>query len=817
MSNSLPNDSRHDKELRDEQAYVAQLYARLDAERQWVSKALDAALNDGAATGPEARWLRDAAVDTWSDRRRRLRVADSGLCFGRIDTSGHGVVHVGRIGLSEPESAGTPSNSLPLLVDWRAPIARPFYTATGAQPEGISMRRHFRTRGRSVLDFTDEWFGAEADIENDGSDAALLAAVNAARGDGMRDIVATIQATQDEVIRLGAGGVVVVEGGPGTGKTAVALHRVAYLLYQQRERLTRRGVLLVGPNRGFLDYVSGVLPALGETDVVFATLGSLLPGVRTSTPDDPQAALVKGGAHMVRVLEAAVLDRQRLPGDPIEIDLDDVTLLLDDEIAGQARDAARATRLVHNHARAVFDHHVIEALTRRAVATIGAGWLNPQQPDPLAVEVAAELGEQEEDDGLAENLTSDVRAELSGSTSLAAALDELWPMLTPQRLLGELFSSPDLLEAATASLTEPERACLYRQRGDAWTVSDVPLLDEAVDMLGSDGTEEAAAGLPIGPAGEPADIDDDEEPEDPEELDYAEGVLEILDTEEDPDSERLRAVDLMAAEVLAERQVELDLRSLAERAAADRNWTYGHVVVDEAQELSEMDWRALMRRCPTRSMTIVGDLAQRESPAGAQSWSQMLEPHVPDRWAYRSLAVNYRTPADIMDVAAAVLAEVDPSLRPPASVRRTGVAPWARAVTNELLAASVRDAVMELSSQVGEGRVAVIAPSGTLLPAGLRTDNDRPVAVLTPHAAKGLEFDAVLLCQPHLMLDGSRRGAADLYVSLTRATQRLGVLHSAPLPDSLSGLYALDSPGSEAIQHASARPVQDGGRTRRLG
>jgi DNA helicase IV len=771
----LLSNSHHERELRDEQAYLAGLYRQFDAERAWVSRRLDAALRDSSATGPDDRWLRDAAVDTWSDRRRRLRVADSGLCFGRIDPERGtavgvgGSLHIGRIGLPDPKD-----ESRALLIDWRAPIARPFYTATAAHPEGISRRRHFRTRGRRLVDFSDEWF-AGGQAEQGSSDAALLAAVSAARTEGMRDIVATIQAAQDEVIRLGSTGVVVIEGGPGTGKTAVALHRVAYLLYTHRERMARSGVLLVGPNPGFLGYVSGVLPALGETDVVFATPGTLLPGVRTALRDNPEAARVKGGEHMVAVLEAAVLDRQRLPEEPIEIDLDDLTVRLDAEVAGLARDAARASRLVHNQARAVFDDQVIAALTYRAMAQIGAGWLHPEEPDPIAEQVTAEFGEPTEDEELAERLTANVRAELSGSPVLAQACESLWPTLTPRRLLAELLSSPDRLAVAAAGLTEADRDALYRPIGDAWTVSDVPLLDELVDMLGSDGTEEDL--------GERAAA---------EQLDYAEGVLEILDTEEDPDSEMLRAVDLMAAEALAERQVERDLRGLAERAAADRNWTYGHVVVDEAQELSAMDWRALMRRCPTRSMTIVGDLAQRESPAGARSWAQVLDRHVPDRWAYRELGVNYRTPADIMDVAAAALADVDPRLRPPISVRRTGVPPCSHAVRPGKLAAGVREAVRTLAEQVGEGTVAVIAPPGIKLPTRLRGElvalAGNRVSLLTPRGAKGLEFDAVVLCEPGRMLADRQAGAAQLYVALTRATQRLAVLHSEPLPACLRAL-----------------------------
>jgi DNA helicase IV len=311
---------------------------------------------------------------------------------------------------------------------------------------------------------------------------------------------------------------------------------------------------------------------------------------------------------------------------------------------------------------------------------------------------------------------------------------------------------------------------LYRPDGEAWTSSDVPLLDEAAELLGQDESEVRRRA----------------DREERERIAYAEGVLAILDTEEDPDEETLRAVDLLGSAELSERQIERDTRDLAERAAADRQWTYGHVVVDEAQELSEMDWRVLMRRCPSRSMTIVGDLAQRESPAGARSWGAMLDRYVPQRWSYRQLTVNYRMPTEIMEVAASVLAEVDPSLQPPKSVRSNGVRPWARRIETGQLAAAVVTAVSELTAQVGDGTVAVVAPRDVL--PGLAAELDGLATVLTPRGAKGLEFDAVIIAEPHRILDGQPHGAAELYVALTRSTQRLGVLHTEPLPESLRQL-----------------------------
>ncbi|MEJ2857114.1 MULTISPECIES: RNA polymerase recycling motor ATPase HelR [unclassified Saccharothrix] len=711
-------------ELRSEREYVGGLYARLDAERDRVKGAYRDALRGTGGTPME----RDFEVRALGKEVRRLDVADNGLCFGRLDGVDGERAYIGRIGLFDEGDEYEP-----VLLDWRAPAARAFYTATGAQPEGVRRRRQFHTRGRQVVDFSDEVFG-RPDVEDRG-DAALLAAVNAPRGEGMRDIVATIQAEQDEIIRLEHPGVVVIEGGPGTGKTVVALHRVAYLLYTQRERMERHGVLVVGPNPAFLNHISRVLPSLGESDVVFMTPGSLVPGLRVTAEDGPEAAQLKGSLKILEVLKAAIADRQRLPEEPISINLADVTVRIDAETAEWARDEARASGLPHNDARAKFTEIVTYVLTERAIGRIGRGWLT-----------------REDKEGW-ERLRKDLIKELAEDEKFSAALEELWPLLTPESLLSSLYESPERLRAAGAD------AVLFRADGSAWTVSDVPLLDELVDLLGRDtAAEEAAA-----------------ERERKKQAEFAAGVLEGLTGRQDSmdDEDHLFATDLLYAEDLAERFVEQDTRELVERAAADRDWTYRHVVVDEAQELSEMDWRVLMRRCPGRSFTVVGDLAQRRSPAGARSWDAMLEPYVPGRWVYRSLTVNYRTPAEIMAVAAGVLAEFAPDVRAPESVRACGVRPWARRVTDD----DVKDAVEEfVREEAGrEGTSVVIGPP------------DVPGAVPASET-KGLEFDAVLVVDPDRILADGPRGAAELYVALTRATQRLGVLHRDPLPASLSGL-----------------------------
>jgi DNA helicase IV len=348
-----------------------------------------------------------------------------------------------------------------------------------------------------------------------------------------------------------------------------------------------------------------------------------------------------------------------------------------------------------------------------------------------------------------------VLAELRGHDVLLDALDWLWPELTPEDLLADLFGSRRRIESAAAALPAEDRAALYRDVPDAWTTSDVPLLDEATEQLGRDDSvrdrraRQAAA----------------------RRLAYARGVLQVLESDDDSG---LRAADVIDPETLAERYAERDTRTLAERAAADREWTYGHVVVDEAQELSEMDWRVLARRCPSRSFTVVGDLSQRQSPAGARTWGDMLDRYVPGRWVHRALTVNYRMPAEL----AVVAARVQPSVRQPRSVRSTGVPPWAMPVSEEALPMAVADVIGREAALVGDGTVAVIVPEDMVDRFG--------VPVLTPDSVRGLEFDSVVVVEPDRIWSTPDSGTAQLYVSVTRATQRMGFVHTRPLSPALA-------------------------------
>ncbi|HEX6383004.1 MAG TPA: helicase [Acidimicrobiia bacterium] len=766
--NSERNSLARTDDLEAERAYVDRLYARLYEVRAKLDAELGRVRGQPSGTH-QWRQERDALALNLESRLAALDIGDLPLCFGRLDMNEGARYHVGRLGLSEADYE-------PLLVDWRAPAAQPYYRATAADPQGVVRRRHLLTHGREVVGLDDEVFDLDALSETEQAslhgDAALLAALRKGRTGRMGDIVATIQAEQDRVIRSDVAGVLVVEGGPGTGKTAVALHRAAYLLYTHRARLAGNGVLVVGPNAVFLRYIEQVLPSLGETGVLLATPGELYPLVTARRHDPPATARVKSDLRMVKVLRRAMADRQRVPREDLHLPYDKLDLVLDRATCRRARDAARRSSRPHNPARETVERMLLAALLDQVRS--GLTELRNAEPEP------DELDE--------------IWDELRRSRDFRFAMERIWPLLVAPELLNDLFGTPALINSAGGSILTPkEREALFRERSRDltavdWSVEDVPLLDEAAELLGlPPGRARRAARRRAGRRRRGAS--------------FARAVLEglRLDMPIDP-------------ELLAERYAgEERMLSVAERARLDRTWEFGHVIVDEAQELSPMAWRVLFRRCPSRSMTVVGDLAQTGASWGPASWAELFDRHAPNRWRKAELTVNYRTPAEIMEVAAAVLATAAPGVSPPHSMREEGVPPWAVPATPDDMVNVVAAAVRRELEEIGDGRLAVIAPTAdaerlakelsAALPETTVGDHTAPldaiVAVLDVAETKGLEFDGVIVVEPAAIVAESERGMSDLYVALTRATRRLGVVHTEPLPKEMHGLQSMEGPQSK--------------------
>ncbi len=735
VPDDVPDDqeatSALERALAHEQRYVDTVYHRIDELRDDARRRLRSVQRAGASGTHQNRSERDAFATLYADRLAQLDAVEERLVFGRLDLDDGARRYVGRIGVSDAEQ-------VPLLTDWRAPAARPFYQATAASPEGVVLRRHLQTRGRRVISVEDDLLDADGldDATPLAGEGALMSALLAHRTGRMGDIVATIQAEQDAVIRSEADGILVVQGGPGTGKTAVALHRAAYLLYANREVLERSGVLLIGPSRVFLRYIEAVLPSLGETGVVSLTLADLVPGVSATGSEPDEVAEIKGRAVWSRIIARAVRAKERvLPARDLKVGSHTVRLLPSDVREGHAR--ARRGHRTHNEGRVTFVRHMLTVLARQYAEALGG-----VDPDERA----------------------DLVEELRTARDVRVALNLCWMPLTATGLVTELFAKPHrLAEAARGDLTPAELRLLERPADAPLTPADVLLVDEAAELIGPEDAAERSRAR------------QEAEAQRRSELEYAQQVL----------GEGLGG-GLVTAEQLAARFAESGPHlTTAERALADRGWTYGHVVVDEAQELSEMAWRALLRRNPRRSMTIVGDVAQTSARAGVRRWEDALDGPLRGDWRLVELTINYRTPRSVMDLAVAVARAADPD-RPPSPVRSARDEPDAvRLLPTDDVVATVREAVERALAAGGTVAVVTARASRAEMAAALGVEGEAdltaPLVVLDPERVKGLEFDHVVLVEPAAIAEAAT-GAGDLYVAMTRPTRHLDVVHSRPLP-----------------------------------
>ena len=749
--------SSYSAQLHEEQQAVSRAYDRLDALRAQVRARLDTVRAAGSHGSPTQRTERDSFATMYEDRLTQLRAVEDRLVFGRLDNAKGEHRYIGRLGLSDERHE-------PILTDWRAEAARPFYEATPSSHGDIVMRRHITLNFREVVGVEDEVLDVHSDQVGQASSAgtltgegALLASLNAKRTGKMTDIVATIQAEQDRIIRADLNQAVVVQGGPGTGKTAVALHRAAYLLYTHRRALERSGVLVIGPSSTFLHYIDQVLPSLGETGVVSRTIADLIPGVIATGHDDLRAAKLKGERRMAKAIANAVAARERIPAELPTIRINGFTCPMLRVDLEQAITDAKRTRQPHNKARESFVYSMLIAMRNRYVEQLD---YTPEQ---------AEL--------------NDVMQQLRMNDALRKTLNLAWLPMTGTWLVDQLFAKPDQLRRFAPWLEERDIRTLTRPKGSPFTISDVPLLDEAMELLGPD---------PKAVARQKA-LDAKRA----EEEQFAQDTL----------AQAGIGSGIITSQMLVDNINGMDAELTAQRAGADREWTYGHVVVDEAQELTAMDWRMLIRRCPSRSFTIVGDVAQTSALGGTRSWRRMMDPLFgPHNWSLNELTINYRNPKEVSQLACDFASAEGLYISTVNAVR--GVADSVRRLTltdESLLADAVAHQAIDLVrahvGADGTGRVAIIAPDALLASLRARvyaelrqtlapkeferlssqSSWDEQVTICSTRTVKGLEYDAVMVVQPgRIEEDAPSRivAASDLYVAMTRPTQRLLIVRT---------------------------------------
>lgn len=743
----MSDSARATTPVAEEQDFVDRAYSRLDQLRSQYREQrqkIDANHGVGNAQG----WTeRDALATHFAELSSRLDNVEERLVFGRLDMKDHATHYIGRISLLDEHSA-------PLLVDWRAPISAPFYQATAQEPLGVVRRRHIATRARTVTSVEDELLDVDQ-AQHQGltlqGEGALMSALSSARSGRMGDIVATIQGEQDRVIRASDRGILVVQGGPGTGKTAVALHRAAYLLYTQRERLERSGVLIIGPSRTFLRYIEQVLPSLGESGVVQMTIGDIVPGLSAQDDDPVEIAAIKGRAAFSRILREAVRLIPHLPDrdQVLQVWNRHVTLRVKD--IQEALSRARRSGRPHNVARESFAMGLMELLAGRLIVEAGdASSTADIDPDDLRTWIS----------------------EIRDSVDARRAINLAWMPTQAPAFLRKLWSRPDLLAQANRKAGTPlsveDLSLLYRAQDEPLTISDIPLIDELEELLG---TLDLAS----------AQKRRAEEQREKEERERA--------------NEALKATGLgggiVTADMLMRHTQEApSLRPLAERARADRSWTYGHIVIDEAQDLSPMAWRCLLRRCPSRSMTVVGDLDQKRGHRRPNSWKQALGPAARAFSEEFVLSISYRTPRALTRIAQAVMAQHGtPVLYPMEAVRDVPDCYQVSHTHKDTLKECVSQVVSAMEERLdreegeGKGRICVIVPDSQAqlwhADESGASALDQRVSYLTAAGSKGLEFDSVVVVEPGAILD---QGSGDLFVALTRATHDLHAVTTTQLP-----------------------------------
>ncbi|MFB6894660.1 HelD family protein [Kitasatospora sp. NPDC056327] len=656
------------------------------------------------ADGAGEVYERELAAERLAREIRRLEGAEGGLVFGRVDLSDGTALRIGRLGLQRD------GDELPALVDWRADAARSFYEATPVHPMGLRRRRHLRLAERTVVGVSDELLdGSEPTPEDVVGDGPLAAALQERRTGRMGTAVATLQTEQDAIVRSPHRGVTVVQGGPGTGKTVVALHRAAYVLYAF-PKAAERGVLVLGPNARFLDYISQVLPSLGENDVLLATCADLTgpaPGTggtpagpeaaRDTAVERPAAARLKGDAAVADALAALVRGRQAPEGGfTVRVGQEDVHLEAA-EVA-RAREAARTGGLAHHRTRRLFKELLVDAVTtalaRGAAETLEridaeVAELTGLDLDRVAASDLRAMGLETgpADDGPAFDVDA-MRAELLDDAHVERTVEELWPHLAPDAVVNALLGDAEALAAHLPEFTDRERALLLRAPDAPWTDADLPLLDEAAALL--DGPPER---------------------------------------------------------------------------------TFGHVVVDEAQEFTALQWRMVLRRCPARSMTLVGDFAQAGPATTARGWREALDPHLGGRFDLRTLTVSYRTTEEILATTRGLQARIAPDQPPIRSIRH-GERPRTLGATRSGLVAVLLGELREQAAAHPGELIGVVCPDASV-PALTAAGVPEHARLVPASEARGLEFDTTVVVDPDGIAGARPGGDRDLYVALTRATKRL--------------------------------------------